>query len=280
MAEKPKYIDIHTHVNFVAFDEDREDVIGRTLNADTWMINVGTQTDTSKRAVDLANKYTEGVYAIVGLHPIHTSAIHRDSQEVGGSGFNSRAEDFEENYYLDLAKNPKVVGIGETGLDYFHLDESNIENQKKIFEKEIELANKINKPLMLHIRSGEKDAYEDALEILEDNSKVRCNAHFFAGTKKQAQRFLDLGGTVSFTGVITFAKDYRELVEYVPLDKMMAETDAPYVAPALYRGKRNEPLYVKEVVKEIASIKKLPEDEVREQLVENAFDFFRLTKVA
>ena len=119
----PKYIDIHSHVNFTAFDADRDDVIKRALDNDTWMINVGTQIDTSKKAVELANKYKEGVYATVGLHPIHTGKSFHDEQELGSEGkeFTSRGEAFDKEKYLELARNLKVVAIGECGLDYFHL---------------------------------------------------------------------------------------------------------------------------------------------------------------
>src|SRR3989338_4634972 len=116
----PKYIDVHSHVNFSAFDADREKVIKRALENDTWIINVGTQIDTSRKAVEMAKKYKEGVYAIVGLHPIHTSVSYHDEQEISGKGFTSREEIFDKDVYREFLKNPKVVGIGECGLDYYH----------------------------------------------------------------------------------------------------------------------------------------------------------------
>ncbi|MCX6747330.1 MAG: TatD family hydrolase, partial [Candidatus Nomurabacteria bacterium] len=148
-----KYIDIHSHVNFKAFDEDRDAVVSRALEADTYMINVGTQVDTSRSAVEMANKYEKGVYAIVGLHPIHTGASFHDEKElgVGGADFTSRGEVSNKEVYREFLKNPKVVGIGECGLDYFHMDEASIQKQKEAFVAQIELANEVNKPLMLHI---------------------------------------------------------------------------------------------------------------------------------
>ncbi len=278
----PKYIDIHSHVNFKAFDEDRGEVIQRALDNDTWVINVGTQIDTSKMALGMAQGYKEGVYAIVGLHPIHTGASHHDEKElgVGGKEFTSRGEVFDKESYRELLRDSKVVAVGECGLDYYHMDDESIEKQKEAFIGQIELANEFNKPLMLHIRKNKNlstpqqdkkyDAYVDALEILKEHSKVKGNFHFFGGTWEEAKMYLDFGFTISFTGVVTFTNDYDEVIRNTPLDMIMSETDAPYVTPIPYRGKRNQPLYVKEVVKKIAEIKNLPETEVAEAIVINA----------
>src|SRR3989338_2373621 len=248
----PKYIDVHSHVNFKAFDEDRDEVIKRALDNDTWVINVGTQVDTSKKAVEMANEYSEGVYAIIGLHPIHTGASYHDEKELGpafakatdgqGSqeGFTSRGEVFDKNSYRELLKDTKVVAIGECGLDYYRCTEESISKQKQAFIGQIELANEFNKPLMLHIRQ----AYQDAFEILKAHAKVKGNVHFFAGTTEEAKAFLDFGFTLSFTGVITFTHDYDEVIKNTPLNMIMSETDAPYVAPVPYRGRRNEHVYV------------------------------------
>lgn len=274
-----KYFDIHTHLNFSAFDSDRDEVIARALDAGVGMINVGTQKDTSKKAIEIAEKYEKGVYAIVGIHPIHTSQSFHDKEEIGGEGFNSRAEDFNLEYYEELARNEKVVAIGETGLDYYHLDEDSEKKQVEIFEHHIELANKLEKPLMLHIRGskdGSRNAYKDTLDILKSKSKTRGNAHFFAGTMDEANEFLDLGFSISFTAVITRTSDYDELVKFVPLDMIMSETDAPYVPPANHKGKRNEPLYVREVAERIAEIRKEDKDKVLRALVNNAIERFNI----
>ena len=285
----PKYIDIHTHVNFKVFDADREAVIARALENGTWLINVGTQVDTSRSAVELAHKYPEGVYAIIGLHPIHTEASFHDEQELGGEGkeFTSRGEEFDKTAYRELLQDPKVVALGECGLDYYHLEAESIEKQKRAFVGQIELANEIGKPLMLHLRNHPKNkeinAYTDALALLKEHldSKSlpvgrRGDVHFFAGSPTEAKEFLDFGFTLSFTGVITFTQDYDEVIKNTPLDMIMSETDAPYVAPVPYRGKRNEPVYVKEVVKRIAEIKNLPEAEVAEAIMTNAKRLFRI----
>jgi len=283
---QPKYIDIHSHVNFKAFDEDRDEVIKRTLENDTWMINVGTQADTSRKAVEMANQYKEGVYAIIGLHPIHTGVSYHDEKELGEGGkeFTSRGEIFNKESYRKLLKdkkaNEKIVGIGECGLDYYRCTPESIEKQKQAFIKQIELANEFNKPLMLHIRNypadKSKSAYKDSLEILKKYSKVKGNVHFFAGTVEEAKSFLDFGFTLSFTGVITFTHDYDEIIKNAPLDMIMSETDSPYVAPIPFRGRRNEPSYVKQVVKKIAEIKNLPEEQIAQTLIANAKRVFAI----
>lgn len=278
----PKYIDIHSHVNFTAFDADREEVIGRALEGDTWMINVGTQIDTSKSAVALANKYEEGVYAVIGLHPIHTGASYHDEKELGEGNkeFTSRGEVFNKEAYRELLRDPKVVAIGECGLDYYRCDAESIAKQKEAFVAQIELADEFGKPLMLHIRNNPKDkklnAYSDVLDLLKKFPNMKGDVHFFAGTWEDAKKFLDIGFTLSFTGVVTFTKDYDEVIRNTPLDRIMSETDSPYVAPVPHRGKRNEPIYVREIVKKIAEIKNLPEEEVAKAIIANAKRLFKI----
>ena len=282
----PEYIDIHGHVNFKAFDDDRDVAIRRALDNKTWIINVGTQADTSKKAVEIANKYDEGVYAIVGLHPIHTSASYHDEKELGEGGkeFTSRGEVFNKDVYREFLKDPKVVAIGECGLDYFHMDVESIEKQKEAFVAQVELAEEINKPLMLHIRNNPNNkninAYTDVLEILKKYPKVKGDVHFFAGSMADAKAFLERGFTLSFTGVITFTHDYDEIIKNTPINMIMSETDSPYVAPVPYRGKRNEPFYVNEIVKKIAEIKGLSEIETKKAIIANAMRVFLTPSLA
>lgn len=266
-----KYFDAHTHVNFAAFKDDRAEAIKRAQDAGISMNVVGTQLDTSLSAIELAEKYGN-IYATIGLHPIHTSKSFHDVQELGESdnpptgGFTSRGEIFDPVAYADLAKHPLVIAIGECGLDYYRCDESTKDVQKRVFIEQIELANKVGKPLMLHIRN----AYEDALEILKAHAKVKGNVHFFAGDWEVAKRFLEIGFTLSFTGVLTFTHDYDEVVKNAPLESILSETDAPYVAPIPHRGRRNEPLYVTEVVRAIARIRGENLKQVSAQLFANA----------
>ena len=301
-----KYFDAHTHVNFVAYESDREEVILRAKEAGVSMNIVGTQKDTSKSAVELAEKY-DNVYATIGLHPIHTSKSYHDVKELGPSfappshkasdghgkategkegqeGFTSRGEAFNVSAYEELGKSSQVIAIGECGLDYYRCDENTKEVQKKVFVEHIELANKLEKPLMLHIRnplhqsSSEASAYDDALEILKSHAKVKGDTHFFAGDWEIAKKFLDFGFMLSFTGVLTFTHDYDEVVRNAPIDMLLSETDAPYVTPIPHRGKRNEPAYVTEVVRAIARIRGEDERTIADKLFENARRVFNLSK--
>lgn len=265
-----KYIDIHCHLNFPDYAEDREAVIRRAADAEVGMIIVGTHRETSTLAVELAEKH-ENVWAIVGLHPIY-----------------AHKEKFDNDFYLKLAQHPKVVGIGECGFDYFRTDGTadDWSAQQEAFLGQIEIANKVKKPLMLHLRNGKEsvagtiakksDAYGDALSMLKSHAKVIGDVHFFAGTLDEAQAFLDLGFYISFTGVVTFARNYDAVIRQIPLDRIMSETDAPYVTPIPHRGKRNEPYFVTEVANAIASIRGEAPEKVLPQLVENARRLFSI----
>ena len=264
--EKFDYIDIHSHLNFPDYEKDFEEVVQRLRDTKTATITVGTDFASSKKAVELAEKY-DMIYACIGLHPADNTT-----------------ETFDEEKFTELVKHPKVVAIGECGLDYGrdkNLEDSPKEHEKarqKIdFEKQIDFAVKYDKPLMLHVRN----AHEDTLAILVEKKKIHgeklCgNSHFFSGDKNIAQQYLDLGFTVSFTGVLTFTHDYDEVVKYVPLDKMMSETDSPFVAPVPYRRMRNEPSYVSEVVKKIAEIRGEDFTAIQKALRDNAIRYFCL----
>ena len=188
-----KYFDAHCHVNFVAYDSDREETILRAKDAGVAMNVVGTQKDTSAAAVALAEKY-DNVYATIGLHPVHTTKSYHDVNELGPSfaeatkgkeGFISRGEIFDMGVYEQMGQSPRVIAVGECGLDYYRSEESAKEVQKKVFIEHIELANSLGKPLMLHIRN----AYDDALEILKAHAKVKGDTHFFAGDWATAKKF-------------------------------------------------------------------------------------------
>ena len=286
-----RYIDCHCHVNFAAFADDYKETITRAREAGVFLVNVGTQKDTSRRAVEVAHEFPSGVYATVGIHPIHTDKSHHDEQELGGgsstgSGFTSRGEEFDYEYYKKLAMDDRVVGIGETGLDYYRIKDLGLrikEKQREVFIKHIELAHEVKKPLMIHCR----DSYVDLIEILSTyNSQLTTPSgivHFFSGTKDDARKLLGLGFYFTFGGVITFVRDYDEVVKYIPTDRILSETDAPYVTPAPYRGKsfggtqgkRNEPAYVIEVVKKLAELKGVSIDEMRGRIWENALVVYK-----
>lgn len=274
----PPLFDVHTHTQFAAFAEDQDAVITRALDAGVWMVNVGTQRDTSAAAVATAARYPRGVYAAVGLHPVHTEKSYHDTQELGSAedarGFTSRGEEFDYEYYKKLAEDPKVVAIGECGLDYYRLSEDTKIKQHTVFEQHIALAREVKKPLMIHCRN----AFADLIEILAAY-RADLNArpgiiHFFAGTTDDAKVLLDLGFSFSFGGVITFARDYDEVIRYIPIDRIVLETDAPYITPVPYRGKRNEPAYIVQVAKKLAEIKALSYEITAQQTTLNAQKIF------
>lgn len=282
---KYDYVDTHAHVNLSAFDEDRDAVLLRTKEAGVAHIAVGTKESTSKKAVEIAEG-NDGVYAIVGLHPIQTTPEFHSTEEIGegGAPFSSKGEVCNPDFYRELAKSTKVVGIGECGFDYFHNAADTYGVQEEAFIAQIKLANELGLPLMIHTRGPKKgeesptgrSVYLDVYTVLQQYAKVPFNVHFYAGTYEEAKQFFALGGTISFTGVITFAKDYEEIVKKVPLDCIHAETDSPYVSPVPHRGKRCEPMFVKEVYKKIAEIRGEDEEKVRLQLLENAKQFWKL----
>ncbi len=266
-------IDSHSHLNFEEFNDDWQQVVADCQKKDIWIINVGSQLATSKKAAEISDSYNKGVYAAVGLHPIH----------VSGSSFSPEAFNVDE-YKVLLSHYEKIVAVGETGLDFFH-DQNNADNQKKVLIKHIKLAGEFELPLILHSRNSKdrkRDAYNEILDIiaveLRANKKLRGVIHCFGGNAKQAEAFLKLGFYIGFTGIITFAKgnDLVGVVQSVPLDRILIETDCPYLAPEPYRGKRNIPQYVEFVAQKIAEIKKINYNNVRKQTVENAIQLFNL----
>jgi TatD DNase family protein len=306
-----KFIDIHSHLGFEDYGNDVEEVIKRMHENGVATITIGTGLESSKEAVRIAEE-NENIWACIGNHPDENSK-----------------ESFNEEEYEKLVKSPKVVAIGECGLDYSKFSggvngglslrrseatgkgESSVgaiqlikEKQKEEFIKQIEFSIKHNKPLMLHIRdfskgtksflgggtlnlqkgsSSEKtpSAYDDAYEILNSkfnipNSVPRGNLHFFTSNITNAKRFIDLGFTISFPGLITYMRDFDKIIKNIPLDKIHTETDSPYVAPVPHRGERNEPSYVIEMYKKIAEIRGEDFESVRLQLLKNAKNLFNL----
>ena len=273
-------IDTHAHVNFNDFKNDAKEVIKKSLDENIWMINVGAERKTSERAVKMAEEYGTGVYAAVGLHPSHLVEQDVEYEENGEIvKYKSKPEEFDYDFYLNLAKNKKVVGIGECGLDYFRTsDESFKEKQKEIFIKHLELAKEVNKPIIIHCRN----AHDDLLKILHLAVKPPSGVmHFFTGNLEQAKKYIELGFYISFSGVITFpplrlagANAYNDVIKNIPLEKILVETDCPYVAPVPHRGKRNEPAYVKYVAHKIAELRGISFEEVAEQTTKNARKLF------
>lgn len=285
-------IDTHTHVNFNSFKDDYQQVIQQALNQEIWLINVGSQYTTSARAVKLAQAYPEGVYAAIGLHPIHLFELQIDLEE---GSFTSRQERFDQAKYQALINQDqqhKIVAIGEIGLDYYHLPADHSfkevkQLQSEQFIKQLKFAINNNLPVILHCRGSQQDpfgAYDDLYQIIADLIKNKKQpltgvVHCYGGSLEQAKKFIELGFYIGFTGIITFGKNaepLRQIAEQLPLEKILVETDAPYLSPVPYRGQRNQPAYVEYVAKKLAEIKRLPFPYVAEQTTRNAKQLFKI----
>lgn len=281
------YIDTHAHVNFSAFKDDADEVLKRTLEAGVFVINVGSQYSTSARAVKMAERYPGGVYAAVGLHPIQLqkrTMEYRDDYELTPEEIKTSGEVFEYAKYLALAKDEKVVAIGEVGLDYHHFMEGDnipelISKQKEVFLEFIKLANDAKKPIMIHCwgNENEMNAYKDLYEILQNNPvEEKGIIHSFMGGYKTARKFTELGYKIGLNGVITYSDSFNRLIKELDLKDMVLETDCPYLTPVPHKGERNEPLYVKLVAEKIAQIKEISVEKVAEISTQNAGKTFVL----
>jgi TatD DNase family protein len=273
-----EYFDSHTHLQFPIYNKERKNLIEKTLQGGVGFVDVGTNKKTSEEALILALEYEhQPIYAAVGLHPIHTHKNNfLDKNELSsGESF----EEFDYALYKKLAENKKVVAIGECGLDYYRIKDNDLEikkKQRKVFEEQIKLSIEVKKPLMIHCRN----AYQDLFSIIQSFKSMLPETpgivHFFAGTKEDAQKFLELGFYFTFGGVITLTRDYDEVVKFIPKDKILLETDAPYVAPKTNRGKTNEPLFIKETYERAGEIKNISLDTLKNQVLENNEKVFRI----
>ena len=274
-------IDTHAHVNFSAFKDDAEEVIKRALDKSVFFINVGSQYSTSVRALKYAQKYPGQLWAAVGTHPVHMQAkslMYSDSNELEKEEIKTAGEDVDIEKYRELAKNKEVVAIGEVGLDYHHFEEGdNIEElkkkQKEIFVKFIDLANELEKPMVIHCW----DAYGDLYTILQNKPVKKTGViHSFVGGYKTANKFIELGFLIGLNGVITYSDSFDRLIKEIPLEKMLAETDCPYLTPVPYKGQRNDPMYVAYVAEKIAEIKQITPEKVAKVTAQNAKNLFDL----
>lgn len=257
-------IDTHAHLNFSDYDKDRDEVVKKCLDNDVWMVNVGTDYETSKKAVEISEKYSQGIFASVGMHP----------ENIG-------KEDFDSDRYKNLIRSKKVVAIGEIGLDYWHCPKTKKkqtelkEKEKKLFLGQMDLAEELNLPVIFHCRK----AHNDLLEILNtkyqiQNTNLRGVIHCFTGNWQQAEKYLEMGFYLGFNGII-FKLNLDEIIKKTPLDKILIETDCPFLSP-LAEVKRNEPLFVKYIAEKIAEIKNVTFKEVTERTTQNAKSLFNL----
>ena len=253
-------IDTHAHLDIPPLGGQEEEIVSRARDAGvTQIITVGVDLESSEKAVELASRF-HNVYASIGVHP-------HDAKRVG---------DPEYDRLIDLSAHEKVVAWGEIGLDYAK-NYSPPSVQKRCFVRQLHMALELGLPVIVH----DRDAHDDVLEILEGEvkGKIRGVVHCFSGDKGIARRVLDLGFMISVTGVVTFPKadQLKEVVRYVPLERMFLETDSPYLTPVPYRGKPNEPARVFYVAKEVAGLKGVSIEEVARCTSKNARDFFNLS---
>src|SRR6516162_1625995 len=284
-------IDTHAHLDFPEFATDLEDVLGRAEENDVKrIVTIGTSIESSQRAIELAERYP-AVYAVIGVHPSHVN----------------EAQDDVITPLRELAKNPRVVAIGETGLDYHRLPSEKVAKEKQVqvmtalrtetdeeieaqirdgaykskqaslFQQQLDLAVELGLNVVIH----QRDAWQDTLEVLRPyTGKVHGVFHCFGGTLDQANEVLNLDHLVSFTGIVTFKNGaaVREVTAQVPLWKFMVETDCPYLAPVPFRGKRCEPAYTRIVAEAIATAREIPLEEIAETTTETAEKFFRFNR--
>lgn len=261
-----KYFDAHCHIQFPQYDEDREELLKSMSEASVGGIVVGVDLESSRKAIALVEGRND-LFASVGLHP--NSAQH--------------FEGIEE--YRVLAAHPKVVALGECGLDNYRPEDAEAAKpkQREVFLAHVALAAELRKPLMIHARpaKGTQDAYRDLIDILKDAKRehgdaLTGNIHFFVGGIEEARAFIGLDFTLSYTAVLTFARDYDDVVCFAPLTHLITETDSPYVAPAPNRGRRNDPRAIPAVVEAIAAIRGEDSEKVRGDILQNAHRVFRI----
>ncbi|MCF6411934.1 TatD family hydrolase [Pseudalkalibacillus salsuginis] len=253
--------DTHAHLNAVQFDEDREEVIQRALDEGvSHIVVVGFDRETIKGALDLAEGY-DFIYAAVGWHPV--DAIDMAEQDL--------------KWIEELASHPKVVALGEMGLDY-HWDKSPKDIQMEVFRKQIRLAKKVDLPIVIHNR----EATEDVVRILEEENAEEVGGimHCYSGSLEIAKKCMDMNFYISFGGPVTFknAKKPKEVAAEIPMDRILIETDCPFLSPHPLRGKRNESSYVKYIAAQIAELKGMSVEEIAEKTSDNAFRLFGINR--
>lgn len=285
----PRLVDTHAHVQFQAYAGETDEILRRTVADGVWVNLIGTQSTTSKNALDAAERLGEGVFATVGLHPSHLAQMHFDEGELAVA---TRDERFDPAYYAPLAAHPKTVAVGECGLDYYHLPKTIPfaelrDLQRQQFSMQLDFAHAHDLPVVIHCRDGSTPetavAQFDLAAILAERFSRGLNPrrgvmHCYTGDWTAAARYLDLGMYISFSGIITFpprktgegSAALQEAARNVPSDRLLVETDAPYLTPLPHRGERNEPLHVAHVARYLASLRGVTEEALCAQTTANA----------
>jgi len=252
-------IDTHAHLQWASFDKDREKVIDRARKVDVkHIVNIGFDLDGSRKAIELAKKH-RGLYATVGIHPHNASQLNEAVLDR----------------LAKLSENPKVVAIGEIGLDY-HRNLSPRDAQKKAFEAQLLLAENLGLPVAIH----DREAHADTLKMLSKfKGKIKGIMHCFSGSKEMAEQCIRLGFHISFAGPVTFPNSHRlqQMAKWIDLDKILLETDSPWLAPQNMRGKRNEPTFLPFIAEKIANLRGISLDALAEATTENAKEIFQFS---
>jgi TatD DNase family protein len=267
--------DTHAHLNFSDFEEDRDDLIGKCQEEDLGMINVGTNYLSSEKAVEIAQSFS-GAYASIGMHPSNIDSEAFKIKSENEAPENVLEKGFDYDKYKALAGKDKVAAIGECGLDYWRRPKTEArkevfkKEQRDVFSRQIDLAEELGLPLIIHCR----EAFQETLEMLKGRS-VRGVIHCFTGTLKEADDFISLGFLVGMNGII-FKTDLKEVISSVPLDKILVETDCPYLSPPELQGERNDPFSVRYVIREIARIRRVDDAMIAGATADNARSLFSI----
>lgn len=287
-------IDTHSHLNFNAFKEDSDEIIKECLDNGIWMINVGSQYSTSRRALRIAQKYEKGVYASIGLHPLHLeSKLIKIKEDLNEFEFETSGEKFDYERYKELARSEKVIAIGEIGLDYYDKgadcktkdakDKDEMQKlQKRTLLNQLELAKELNLPIIFHCRK----AHQDLIKILKEqiancelqamDYRPRGVIHCFTGKWQEAEQYLKMGFYIGINAII-FKLNLDKIIKKIPLEKILAETDCPYLSPPNFQNQeRNNPMSLKYIIQKIAKIKDVEYKKTANIVFQNAIDLFKI----
>lgn len=271
-------IDIHSHCNFSGFKKDAPEVIKRAIENNIHMILVGSQYSTSLRACQMSQEYKEGVYAAVGLHPVQLFEIDMEEE---GHRFRSRKEELDLNQYQKLIDDyDKVVAVGEIGLDFHWLDKTKpgiAQTQFKALHDQFNLAYENKLPTIIHCRKGHDELLEQLTQLVKNKPKGEYGViHSYYGNYNRAMAYIELGFLISFTGIVTYNDSTNSLIRRLPANKIMVETDCPYLAPEPKKAERNEPLYVQYVLDKVAQVRGVNSEEMAGICTANVQRLFRI----